>query len=124
MKLLMKVIFFGLPALVLAGTILTFNAGQYFKRPHGTADDVAAHLADASGLALAGQWEEARSAREELEQAWQRVRRRIVLTSDLDELLSFDELMAEFQGALDAEDKTQVHIATRKMQAIWDEFGR
>lgn len=120
----MKLLYYGLPTLVLIASVLTFNAGDVLKRPWGKADDVRRELSRSSALALDGRWDEANNAWLHLHTAWESVRKRIILTSDIDEMLTFDQLVAELQGAIEAKDDTQVRIAARKMEAIWAELGR
>lgn len=121
---MMKALFYGLPMLVLVVSVLVFNAGGVLKKPLGKGDNVSLQLSHASALALDGKWDEAREAWLQLHTAWESVRKRIILTSDIDEMLTFDQLVAELQGAIESKDDTQVRIAARKMEAIWGELGR
>ena len=59
---LLRLIYYGLPALVVAVSVLALNSGILLKRPSGEHDDVAGHLRLLLHHADTQRWEEARDA--------------------------------------------------------------
>lgn len=119
----LRIIYFGIPLLVLAVSVLAMTTGPVLMRPRGAGDDVEARLDAVSAMALAERWDEAGAAVQALEGAWDQVRGRMRFTLASSEVEDFDMGLAELQGAVDARDQTQVRIAHRRLTALWQDLG-
>lgn len=120
---LLRLIYYGLPVLVVAASVLALNSGILLKRPSGEHDDVAGHLRVLLDHAEAQRWEAAEDAARKAGEAWLRMRGRIHLTSARDEVETFDLELAGLQGALESGDRSQARIAARRLLALWEDIG-
>jgi hypothetical protein len=120
---LLKALYFGLPALLLAATVLVLNTGTIMKRPMSQDDNVPDNLQALLSLAVNQEWDEARSTVEHIHRAWNKVRGRVHITSTTDEIELFDLELAGLQGAVEGSDATQVRMAVRRLTALWDDLG-
>ncbi|BAD42252.1 DUF4363 family protein [Symbiobacterium thermophilum] len=120
---LLRLIYYGLPALVVAVSVLALNSGILLKRPSGEHDDVAGHLRLLLHHADTQRWEEARDAARKAGEAWLRMRGRIHLTSARDEVETFDLELAGLRGALETGDPVQARIAVHRLLALWEDLG-
>lgn len=116
-------VYFGLPVLILALTVLSMNSGTILKRPFDSGDQVEARIQLVLDLAAADRWDEAGTAMEQVHQAWQRVKRRIHFTAATEELELFDLELAGLRGAVEGSDTNQVRIAVRRLMALWADLG-
>lgn len=120
---LLKAIYYGLPALIVAASVLTLNSGSLLKRPFGAHDDVPGHLQQLLSHTDGQRWEEAAEVERRVSEAWQRIRGRVRLTSTLDEVETFDLELAELRGALETGDAGQTRIAVYRLLALWEDLG-
>lgn len=119
----LRAAFFGLPLLFLATAIFVLNAGPILKRPFNGTDDVPKAMNRVSDSSLAGRWEEADQAFEELDTAWNQIRNRIRLSLGAEEIGIFDLELGGLQGAVEARDPTEVRIALRRIMGLWEDLG-
>lgn len=120
---LLRVLYYGIPTVILALTLLALNSGPLLLRPTGDGDDVKARLEAVSSLAQSERWQEAEEAVQELERAWERVRARTSFMLDVTEVEMFDLELAGLRGAVDARDLAEVRIAHRRLTALWNDFA-
>lgn len=120
---LLRTLYFGIPAVVLLVSIVAMNAGPILKRPVGGERSVPAHMARISELALTDRWAEAGEAGRELERTWEDVKGRVRFTSTIDDMEIFDLELAALIGAIEARDQSQLRIAHRRLQALWNDLG-
>ena len=118
-----RTIYFGLPILILAVSVLGMNSGTILKRPMGNDDRVEASIQSVMDLAAAGRWSEASTAMEQAHSSWRKVKGRIHFTSATDEIELFDLELAGLQGAVEGGDTNQVRIAVRRLMALWEDLG-
>lgn len=119
----LRTIYFGLPILVLALSVLSMNSGTILKRPMGDDDQVEARIQSVMDLAAAGRWQEANSAIDQALRSWQKVKGRIHFTSATDEIELFDLELAGLRGAVEGSDANQVRMAVRRLMALWEDLG-
>ncbi|MGE5675624.1 MAG: DUF4363 family protein [Mycobacterium leprae] len=122
-KWLYRLLYFGVPVVVLALTVVIMNTGPVLKRPMGQNDDVEAKLSAVAELAVTGQWQDATATMEELNAAWHKVRERVRFHSEDREIEALDLEMAQLQGAVEGHSQADVRIATRRLQALWDDLA-
>lgn len=120
----LRLLYFGIPALVIALSIAALNAGPILKRPAGTQDNVVAALDQLSDHVTAGRWTEAAAAGAALDGAWQRVRQRVHLVAGESELRFFELSLAELQGAVAARAPAQFQVARRKVLTMWHNLAQ
>lgn len=120
---LFQLLYYGLPALVIAVSVLALNSGPLLKRPIGNHGDVPAQLEALLPLAEAERWADAKAAAERVGADWERLRRRIHLTSARDEVETFDLELAALRGAIEAGDAALTRVAVRRLLALWADLG-
>lgn len=120
---LLRILYYGLPALIVAVSVLALNSGTFLKRPLGSHDDVAAHLRQLLDHTEGERWEDAGGAVYGLSEAWRRVRGRVRLTSTLEEVETFDLELAGLRGALETGDAALARISAHRLLALWEDLG-
>lgn len=118
-----RILFYGIPALVLAASITAMNMGTVLKRPMGDGDNFESKLHMVSELTQAKKWEEAEVAVQELNSAWDKVRGRVRFMSDSGEIENLDQELAGLMGAVEARSEEQVRIAHRRLIAMWNDLA-
>lgn len=123
MQRLMQIAYLGIPALILALSLAIMLSGPFLKRPRHSGEDVAALVDHVGSLVGTDQWAEANKAAEQLNVAWDGVEPRVRFTSASGTLEQFDMALAEFRGAVEAEDADQVRVLQRRLLYLWGRVG-
>lgn len=123
MRRLLQVVYLGIPALILALSLALMLSGPYLKRPRHPGEDVVALVNRVGALAGTDQWMAATNAAEQLNSAWDGVESRIRFTSSSGALEQFDIALAEFRGAVEAEDEVMVRVIQRRLVQLWGRVG-
>lgn len=118
-----RVIYFLIPGLFLALTVLTLNFGQILLRWTGLGEQFSGALVRVGAEALAERWEVADQSAQEVRRIWGSARRRVMISYGMDEIEMFDEVLAELQGAVEARDAGQVQILHRRTTAMWEDLN-
>jgi ppGpp synthetase/RelA/SpoT-type nucleotidyltranferase len=119
----LKIIYFSIPTLILAISILTLNSGQILKRPMTGTDDVRTQIQTVASHAVGDRWGEAERSVSDLYRAWEQVKRRVAITTPADLMADLDLEMAELRAAVEAQDAAQVRTQHRRLEVLWEDLG-
>jgi hypothetical protein len=121
---MVRLFYFGLPALLLVTVLTALNAGPILKRPMGAGEDVGGRLQAVANLAAAGEWSGAERAVTELDTAWKSVHRRVHFVSGEGEMREIQLALADLKGAVEGHDPLAVRQAYRRLNSLWDHLAR
>lgn len=112
-------------AIIIILTLAIFSgvlaSGQWWKRPSGEDDDVAALLDQLHLLRHAPvDWERAEMLTAQLDAAWKKVQRRIQFSVQIDDMLRFSDEIAQLQAAVEVRSQALAWRSVRLLQSLWE----
>lgn len=112
-----------IPIVTLVFFILIMLSGNYLKRPLGENDDIPQKIEELIEAVKNERWDEVSKETEELDNAWNRVVRRVQFSSERDEINFFSMNIARLRGAIIAKDKAGALTELKEAYEHWDELG-
>lgn len=119
---MIKLLYYLVPAIVIACFIAIMNAGAYLKEPRGAYDNVPKYFQMVEAGVKTEQWDTAQEDLDELKKAWRIVIRRIQFDVEREELNRLSANLARLEGAIEAEDKGGALAELAEAQAHWEEL--
>ncbi len=113
-----------IPIVTLTLFVLIMISGNYLKRPIGQNDDVPQLIQTVIEDVDHENWEIADQNREKLNNAWNKVVRRVQFSSERDEINALGASLARLRGAIMAEDKVSALLELNEAYEHWDALGR
>jgi len=107
-----------IPLALLAVVAVLVATAEILQLPLG-GRDVTGKLEAVAAAIEAGQWPEIRAAAQQLDDDWDAVRFRMVLTSPNRNLERFDDGLAALRGAVEGENLVQVRVIHRQLEQLW-----
>ncbi|GAB5989564.1 DUF4363 family protein [Clostridium tetani] len=114
----------GIPIITLVIFILVMLSGNYLKRPMGKDDDVVGFIEIVIEDVNDENWEVADKNREKLEDAWNKIVKRIQFSSERSEMNELDASLARLKGAIMAKDKGLALAELNVAYEHWKSLGR
>ncbi|BDR66019.1 hypothetical protein N072000002_02510 [Clostridium tetani] len=114
----------GIPIITLVIFILVMLSGNYLKRPIGKDDDVVGFIEIVIEDVNDENWEVADKNREKLEDAWNKIVKRIQFSSERSEMNELDASLARLKGAIMAKDKGLALAELNVAYEHWKSLGR
>lgn len=116
-------VYYLIPGLFLALSVLAFNFGQLFLHWTGVGAQLTERLDRVGAEAVAGQWEAADRSVQEVRRIWERTQPKVTVSYGVEEMEMLDEVLAELQGAVESRDAGQVQVVHRRTQAMWQDIN-
>lgn len=85
--------------------IFVMNSGRFLKKPLSGNDDVLSYISSCQESTQAGNWPGAVVAGEKIQEAWEKVKPRLYLSSEKDDLLEFERNLTTLLASLESKDK-------------------
>lgn len=112
-----------IPVATLIIFVLVMLSGNFLKKPLSGDDDVPGSIEKAIRSVNNGNWEEAGTAAEQLQRAWDKVVSRVQFSSERDEINALSMNLARLQGAIIAKDKSDALMELKEAYEHWEELG-
>lgn len=114
---------FGVPAFILALSVLVMTSGGWLKEPLMGDDDVVALVREMEQLAKAGDWEGAWEKSLAAYDAWRRVVNRIQFSVEREMILEISGSLAKMQGAVRAADSSAMLEEVYYFYDLWSNLS-
>jgi len=113
-----------IPIVTLGLFILIMVSGNYLKRPLGNDDNIPALVEVINNNIMEEKWEKASTNTEKLNDAWEKVIKRIQFSSERDEINAFTMNVARLRGAIRAQDKAISLSELSEAFEHWKQLGK
>lgn len=113
-----------IPVVTIAFFLLIMLSTTFLKKPLGKDDNVPMAIEMLMNDVRKEKWEEANKKTDQLNNAWQKVVKRVQFSAERDEINSFTMNVARLRGAIMAKDKASALVELREAYEHWKEIGK
>lgn len=112
-----------IPIVTIICFILIMLSGNYLKNSFGKDDNVPELIQVLTKNISDEKWEEANNNSEKLDEAWNKIVRRVQFSSERDEINEFSFSLARLRGAIKGKDKASSFSELSEAYEHWKELG-
>lgn len=113
-----------IPIVTLICFILLMLSGNYLKNSFGKDDNIPELIQVLTENINDEKWEEANDNSEKLDEAWNKIVRRVQFSSERDEINEFSFSLARLRGAIMGKDKASSFSELSEAYEHWKELGK
>lgn len=118
-----KFLVISIPIVTLALFVVIMLSGNYLKKPLGATDNIPQLVQTLTNNIDDEKWEEAENNTDKLSEAWDRIVKRVQVSSERDEINGFSMNVARLRGSIMAKDKAVSLSALFEAFEHWKELG-
>lgn len=104
--------------------VFIMNGGDLLKKPLGTQDDFVVYMDEVRENIAAGEWEQAISNNDNLNQAWKKIVPRIQFSVEKDEINAINVSLARLKGSIANRDKKPALVELYEIREHWDNLNK
>lgn len=119
-----KFLVISIPVVALVFFVLIMLSGSILKNSFGKNDDIPKSIQLITQDIESENWESASEKTESLSDAWKTIVKRIQVSSERDEINSFDTSIARLRGAIMAKDKSASFMELNEAYEHWEGLGK
>lgn len=119
-----KFLVISIPIVILAIFVLVMLSGDFLKKPLGKDDNIPESIQLIINDIELQKWEEADKKTNQLSKTWQRIVKRIQISSERDEINAFNSNIARLHGAIWAKDKPGSLQELCEAYEHWHQLGK
>jgi hypothetical protein len=118
-----KILVISIPILTLALFVVIMLSGNYLKKPLDETDNIPELIQILINNIDDEKWEEAKKNTDKLSDAWDRIVKRVQISSERDEINGFSMNVARLRGSIMAKNKANSLSVLFEAYEHWKELG-
>ena len=119
-----KVLYYGIPTVLLLVFVLIMTAGNYLKKPRSVNDDVVMYIKVVTEDVKGENWNKADEDTKKLTDAWKKITPRLQFSCERDEIYNISINIARLNGIVMGKDKNAAFVELSEMYENWIELTR
>ena len=119
-----KAVLISIPVLLLGIFIAIMVSGTILKKPMSKKDNMPGYLELVALDIKSENWDKAMEDTKELENAWNRVVKRIQFSSEIDQIIPISINIARIKGAIESRNNSIGLVELSEAYTRWEEIGK